>query len=128
MSWYSVVSLSNVKNQSQSPSFACPTYAPRLHFRTSPNESRAAIVQGCSAENQKTKLVPRKGRRGTTQSLSPSPRRRRTQCGARRHTNRPRAAIETFTSPFLKNANRAEWSSYLTKEITLDTPVSTCPT
>lgn len=42
-----------------------------------------------------------------------------TQCWVQQRTNRPRserAAIETFTSPALKNANRAEWSSYLTKE------------
>lgn len=42
-----------------------------------------------------------------------------TQRAFQLHTNRPRAeraAIETFTSPVLKNANRTEKGSYLTKE------------
>lgn len=66
-------------------------------------------------ENQKANAVSE----SKTDSLSPSPAASAYGVEVLQHTNRLRAekaAIETFTSPVLKNANRAEWSSYLTKE------------
>lgn len=66
-------------------------------------------------ENQKANAVSE----SKTDWLSPSPAASAYGVEVLQYTNRLRAekaAIETFTSPVLKNANRAEWSSYLTKE------------